>query len=140
MADHVDEVLQLRLRDVETRVDNEANEVKEHFAELRLFMAEGLQTLKVELRQEMGELKIELRQEIAELRVELREEIAGLRVELRSELRAVRAELRSEIARLDRRLDAHELRFTALEQKIDAHHAATHVVLQEILHRLPSAA
>jgi DNA anti-recombination protein RmuC len=200
MADHFEEIVHLRLYALETRVDDEAQAVKEHFDEQRRFITESLVNLAARLRREfrtdlaealasqsaqfraelaegtasvraelgeglanvraeLGEglanVRAELGEGLANVRTELGEGLANVRTELGEGLASVRAELadqgtqlrteiradlRTEIGGVERRLEKHDLEFARLEQKIDAQHHATHLVLQEILRRLPPAA
>ena len=92
MADHFEEVVNLRLSALEARVNEEASAVEQHFAEMRTFITKSLHTLAGQLRSEMSDMG------------------SGLRGEL-----------------------------YRLEQKMDAHHEATHLILRDILRRLPGA-
>lgn len=136
MAEHFEEVVNLRLRALETRVNEEVGAVEKHFAELRVFITESLNTQLAQLR---AGLRSEFYSEIGGLRSEFHSEIGGLRSEIRSELGRVRAD----VGRIEQRLgnfqETTRLEFGRLEQRMDAHHQATHLVLQDILRRLPAA-
>jgi acetylornithine deacetylase/succinyl-diaminopimelate desuccinylase-like protein len=189
MADHFEEIVHLRLYALETRVDDEAQAVKEHFDEQRRFiteslvnlaarlrrefrtdlaealasqsaqfraelaegtasvraeLAEGLANVRAELGEGLANVRAEWVEGLANVRAELGEELANVRAELAdqgTQLRTeIRADLRTEIGGVERRLEKHDLEFTRLEQKIGAQHHGTHLVLQEILRRLPPAA
>ena len=146
MADHFEEIVDLRLRALESRVDDEAGAVKEHFLELRQFITESLAAQMAQLRGEMDAFRTEVRGEMGILRSEmgiLRGEMGILRGEMDA-LRGDVDELRADLGRLGQRLGAFQdltrLEFSRLEQKADAHHQATHLVLQDILRRLPPTA
>ena len=138
MADRFEDVIHHRISALETRVDDEARSVKEHFDELRQFITESLNAQAVRLR---DELRAEWRAEFAQLRDELRTEWRTGLAELRAELRAeFRAELRAEIGRLEHRLEVLRLDFTRLEQKMDTRFDAVQLILQDIVRRLPPPA
>ena len=59
MADHFEEIVDLRLRALESRVDDEAGAVKEHFLELRQFITESLAAQMAQLRGEMDAFRTE---------------------------------------------------------------------------------
>lgn len=61
---------------------------------------------------DIGALKTELKEDIGSLRAEMKEDIASLRAELKEDIVSLRAEMKALEAR-------HEIKFTALEAKID---------------------
>ncbi|AEB08413.1 coiled-coil domain-containing protein [Desulfobacca acetoxidans] len=68
--------------------------------------------LKTELKEDIGSLRAEMKEDIASLRAELKEDIVSLRAELKEDIAFLRAEMKALEAR-------HEIKFTALEAKID---------------------
>ncbi|WP_449244408.1 coiled-coil domain-containing protein [Desulfobacca acetoxidans] len=79
--------------------------------------------LKTELKEDIGSLRAEMKEDIASLRAELKEDIVSLRAELKEDIVSLRAELKEDIVSLRAEMKAlearHEIKFTALEAKID---------------------
>ena len=113
MAEHFEEIVQLRVSALETRVDVETKAVQEHFQELMSVINDGV----VESRQEFRLLK-------------------GRMTALEGRM----DRLDERMDRLEVRMDRLEVRFDRWERKLDAHIEATTVAFREILRRLPSAA
>src|SRR5262245_5515454 len=65
VADHFEEVIGLRVSELEGRVAAEAQSVKEHFAELQSFVTFSLTRQTAELRTELAQQAAELRAELA---------------------------------------------------------------------------
>lgn len=110
-----------------------SSSLQKHFDEQRRFITERLNL-------QLSQWRDELRAGLAQVRDELRAEFRAALGQVRCEQRAESASLRADIARLERRLDAHDLEFRRLADKMDAHHEATHLVLREVLRRLPPEA
>jgi predicted nuclease with TOPRIM domain len=134
MAEHFEEIVQLRVSALETRVDVETKAVQEHFQELMSVINDGVVESRagfLECRQEFRGLKA--RMTALEGRMDRLEERMD-----RLEERMDRLEVRMD--RLEVRMDRLEVRFDRWERKLDAHTEATAVAFREILRRLPPAA
>lgn len=103
MADHFEEIVNLRLHALETRADDEAAAVKEHFDEQRRFITETLTT-------QLGKLGEDQHEQFEEQRRFITESLRQLRSDFRAELRAELAVLRGDLGRLDQRLERLENR------------------------------
>ena len=155
MADHFDEVISIRIAELETRVNDEAQAVKEHFDEQRRFITESLnnqtQELRLEFRAEISRLDgridgLELRFDRLERRFDVIEQRFD-RLERRFDVLEQRFDtlerrfgtLERRFGGLEQRFDGLEHRVDGLEHKMDARFDAVHLVLREILDRLPAA-
>lgn len=130
MADHFEEIIGLRVSELETQVAAEAKSVKEYFAELREFITFTVTT------------------QVTQLKAEFRRDLDGVEQRLGGRIDGLERRLDGHDRRLDgieRRLDGHDQRFDGLEQrfdgldrKVDANHEAIKLILSDILERLPA--
>ncbi len=118
MAEHFEEVVNLRLQAMETRVDNELMAIEKHFKELQTFWIESLNKTADRI-----EARLEVRLD-ARIEPRFRAQTAWLQAELEARFSGLRSEFQARLGHLD--------------VKMDAHHNATHLVLHDILRRLPS--
>jgi septal ring factor EnvC (AmiA/AmiB activator) len=124
VADHFEEVVGLRLSQLEARADAEEKAVKASFLDQQQFITFSLNRVAEALR--IG------------WRAELRSEIAGVRRELndvKSEVRQVHRRLAS----VEQTMNSVKQNMNSVERKMDAQHEVTQRALRDILKRLPPA-
>ena len=141
MADHFEEVVNLRLHQLDERIDDEASAVKEHFQELKTFITEGFAKqsaeLRAEFRAELGAVNADvstLKADVSTLKADvstLKTDVAGLKTDV-AIMKTDISVLKGDVAGLRRE-------FGRLEYKMDAQFETVHVVLRDIQSRLPPA-
>jgi hypothetical protein len=112
VAEHFEEILQIRLQALEARVEDDAMGTERHFKELQDFWTQNLD------------------KSTAALRGELSEDIDQSRTGLQAEIRQVRSDLETKMD--GTRADLHRF-----ERKMETQLETIHLLLQDVLRRRP---
>ncbi len=97
----------------ESLLKSSHNSLKEEIQGVRTELTGKIDGVRTELKEEIQGVRTELKEEIQGVRTELKEEIQGVR----TELKGVKEEMAAGFKALGEKIDGHDERLTALEQK-----------------------